>query len=216
MPFTKGHTRGDNPRPKPSIEGDLRTWVRNQAKPGISAKQKRNLLLKACGLESTFAPRIVLENLKRDSDGNLIVIATGRDGRILWSGKTKQLQYLTENQVKFSTPWSSTSKVEMVKAKRFSYLVRVLSEHGAQECTIKPLVRLSLQYFRLNLPNFYGLVRKVLSTVISRIVRVDGPLRCYSLQSKPFLLRKRKDLGLTLGTVPLWDWRRFEPSLLGS
>lgn len=165
--------------------------------------------MKACGLEATFTPNVVLESLGKDKDGNIVSVMTGRDGRFLWSGKTKLVRY-PDTKRKFSYPWNYISKNEKRKSARFSYMIRVLSESSLDSKAIRPLVRLALQFWQLDMNAFVRIGHKILSctpTVVCRRSSVADALRI-----KPTLLGLEKPLNrFGLESVPLWDRRRRPP-----
>jgi len=173
----------------------------------MSAKCRKNLFVEACGLEAIYAPRVVLENLRRDSNGDMISIATAGDGRILWSGKTKSIRNFAENATKFSSPYNSLDGVSIRKLKRFSYLAGRLSSKGFCEEAVKPLVRLCLQFWKLKFKDFNGLCRKIFSLAKCQQFKVDSYPRAVHLRIKPFRTGKWKTLGVGQGMAPLWCWK---------
>nr|WPE03613.1 MAG: RNA-dependent RNA polymerase [Beauveria bassiana splipalmivirus 1] len=170
-----------------------------------------NLLLEATGKEFTFTPKVVLETIvpgKGTEDDK--VIATGRDGRILWTGKAHKKS--PKEGRKFTFPWfgpNVTGQIER-KSKRFSYLVNRLSVEMLPKEAIKPLTRLAVQFHRLKWIDFKGLCKSVLST-LSQKVTFDGHSGVIRSRIKPYLLDKRKVLSSHSGiVVPLWDYRPKE------
>jgi hypothetical protein len=174
----------------------------------VSEKTRINAFVGAMGLKSCFAPRVVYESIKKDTDGVLISVSTGRDGRVIHVGKTnKSLRYLTEGMGKFSSPWSSVSKLEKWKAARFSYISVLVARMGLPEKAIKPLVRFASQFWKLGKESFKRFARYLVALISSgsMVRRTTGrdPLK----QFKPTLTGSVKILEHNLGSVPLWDWR---------
>jgi hypothetical protein len=172
-----------------------------------SAKSRTNLILRTCGLEATFAPRVVLETLVEGKDG-LVSVCTGRDGRILWSGKTKFLRHTDPGVVKrkFSSFRLSDGPFR-ARCDYFSYLVSVLSQTGIPRKGVEPLVRLSLKLFDLSLPAVRRIGRKILSCLETKF-QVRRKSVAHALPINPYLtgkvIKSRSEL---LVSVPLWDWR---------
>jgi hypothetical protein len=165
--------------------------------------------LKACGLEATFTPNVVLESLGKDKDGNVVSVMTGRDGRFLWSGQTKLVRYPDVTR-KFSYPWNSISKIEKRKSARFSYIIRIISESSLSLKAVRPLVRLALQFWQLDMNAFVRIGHKILSCTPTVVCRRSSAAR--ALRIKPTLLESEKPLNrFGLESVPLWDRRRKPP-----
>jgi hypothetical protein len=174
----------------------------------VCDKRRRNILKDALGLESTFAPLLVRETIIKDrKTGGLKSISSGRDGRPLYIGNTnKSLRYLKEGMGKFSSPWRNGTECARKKSKRFSYLCAVIAQCGLREKAIKPLVRLSAQFWKLRLKDFWSLTKLIiaLSSDGDMVRRTTARIR---LQSKPSLTGSVKNLGSNLGSVPLWEWK---------
>lgn len=175
-----------------------------------SVKTRTNLLVEITGLKACFAPKMVLETLVKGKDGENYSVATGRDGRTLWSGKTKLSRNPGQTR-KFSSPWHGLSKTVKWKSARISYLFRVFSENRLPVEAVKPLVRLAIQIWNLKTPNFVGLTRKLIATIGQPLSR-STYVRDYSSNGLiPYIRKEVKSKDSNLGSVPLWDWRRLEP-----
>nr|BED98309.1 MAG: RNA-dependent RNA polymerase [Aspergillus flavus narnavirus 1] len=202
--------RGVTPLHPDKIRKDLLLYSRmsSQRWEQLSPKGRLRLLVKSTGLEACFAPKTVLESLCKDKDGKVISVATGRDGRILWSGETKLVRY-PDTTRRFSSPWSYTSKSEKRKSARISYLFRVFSEQRLPEKAIRPLLRLCIQIWNLKMHDFVMLTRKVLSLAEHRIEPTSTRDHEFSSNGLiPYLTGKVvNSKNRNLGTVPLWDWR---------
>lgn len=176
-----------------------------------SVKARTNLLAEITGLTACFAPKVVLETLVKGKDGENYSVATGRDGRILWSGKTKHSRDPGFTR-KFSSPWHGLSKTVKWKSARISYLFRTFSENHLPVEAVKPLVRLAIQIWNLKTPNFIGLTRKLIATIGQPLSRSTYVCDYSSNRLIPYLTRKEvKSKDSNLGSVPLWDWRRLKP-----
>jgi len=162
-------------------------------------------------------PRMVLESLGRDKHGEPISVMTGRDGRVLWSGKTKMLRHSPEIARKFTSPWSNLSKSVKRKSARVSYLFRVFSEQRLPVKAVQPLWRLSLQLWKLKMDAFVRITRKILSCANLPICSRRTSEGRFPTQIKPYLVTgSEKQVLNGLITVPLWDWRRRLPPWLTS
>jgi len=171
----------------------------------VCDKRRRNIFVDAIGLSGCFAPKLVRETIFKDSDGSLKSAATGRDGRLFHVGTTnKSIKYLKEGAGKFSSSWVNTCSGGIWKSKKVSYLCAVVAQNGLNPKSIKPLVRLSVQFPKLDFKSFNALFKVCVSLNSSDKVRRTTALKCQ--QSKPFLTGSVKILP-KVGTVPLWDWK---------
>jgi hypothetical protein len=199
--------RGDSPLKVSDIRADLISLTKENSASNNwfkrSEKSRRNALLKACGLEATFTPKCVLETLTEDKEGNLVAVFTGRDGRQLWSGKTKLVRYPDVKQ-RFTSPWSYAPGKKW-KSSRFSYLLRCIVENGLPAKAVKPLVRLSPQFWKLDVNSFDAIIKKLLS-LVGRVVSRRTPVVLYRTVI-PFLSGKVVNSKSLLKQVPLWDFR---------
>jgi hypothetical protein len=174
----------------------------------ISERRRRNLFLEAMGKEFAFTPRVVLETVVPvEGDESNMIVATGRDGRVLWAGKAHKKS--PEKGRKFTFPWSGSTITGQFrrKLKRFSYLTSCLATRELPKEAIKPLVRLAVQFERLKWKDFKGLCKCVLRTLVQKVT-FDGYPGVLHSRIKPYLTGKRKVLDRNPGIViPLWDYR---------
>jgi len=195
---------------KSDIKSDLlrESKARLSKDSHVSDKRRRNLFVEILGLKACFAPFIVRETVIEHRKYGLASISSARDGRPLWIGTTnKSLKHdLKPGDGKFSSPWSSASKLDKMKSAKISYLSGIVADKGLCEKAIKPLVRLASQFWRLGWKDFKGLLSSIIATICSSS-KVRRTTALYRLQSKPTLLGRDKTLGADLGKVPLWGWR---------
>jgi hypothetical protein len=144
----------------------------------IKPSTRRNLILRTCGLESTFTPTYVLESVREDGKGGFESVCSDRNGRILWVGPTKNSTRV--ERWKF-TCFRDHANFNRRKSDRFSYLVDTLEKRGLSAEAVRPLWRLSLVFFTLKWKAFVRLVRAVIArldpnTKVRMVPRVN-PLR---------------------------------------
>jgi hypothetical protein len=169
--------------------------------------KRRDLLLEACDLRSTFSPRVVRETLYKGESGELRSLCTGRDGRKLWDGPTRKSLNREPGESKF-TYIRNQRGFPVWRSNRFSYLVSVLAEHKPVLKTVRPLLRLSVQFFKLDQKSFNGTLRAVIASLQTKIeVRHTAKNRRFK-RFKPCLLPDKEIKSINpMVTVPLWDWR---------
>lgn len=174
------------------------TWTKR------TVKARKNALVSICGLESIYAPVMVLENLRKEGD-NIQSVCTGRDGRVLWCGSTKLTKYPDVTRkftsFRYAPGWGFVRRLN-----KLSYLFSVLAETGLTAKSVKPLVRLSLQAFCLDWSHFKGLVKAILASLGTKI-KVRRPSVINILRIKPRLTGAEIKSKLSgLANIPLWEY----------
>jgi hypothetical protein len=179
----------------------------------LSPKYRRNLIVEACDLRSTFAPRVVRETLYEGDDGELRSLCTGRDGRKVWDGPARKAQYRAAGESRF-TFVRSLPRFQRYKSDRFSYIVSVLADYQPVLKTVRPLTRLAVQFSQLDTKSFKGIVRAVIASIPTKIeVRHKAEGRIPT-RVKPCLLGTEIKSISPMVAIPLWDWRTVRVRLL--
>jgi len=194
-----------NPVHLPTLRGKLSSISGDPNWGKRSLKARKNRLVAACGLESIYAPVMVLENLIKVKDGYESV-CTGRDGRVLWRGRTKLTRYPDVDK-KFTSPRYLLGRDTANRLGRLSSLFSDLSESGLPVKAIRPLSRLSLHFLDMKKRDFIATIRAVRACLETKI-EVRRPSGINILRNKPYLLGKEiKSKRSCLASVPLWDWK---------
>lgn len=172
-----------------------------------SFEKRRWHFLNALGLSKAFTPLIVCETVIKDSENNLVIVASAGDGRELGRYKPKNQKDLVLYMTKFSSPWSGRKDLKR-KADKLCNLSRLVARCGLPKEAIKPCVRLAAQYNKLSWTNFKRLVRcvTVKVTVLSNYKVRQPSLRESRLCSKPFRLKGVEISPQGEWKLPLWKW----------
>jgi hypothetical protein len=172
-----------------------------------TVKARKNALVSMCGLEPMYTPNWVRESIRELPDGTMQSVCTGRDGRILWKGTSKLSRRPTIDG-KFTSFRFSLGKRVRKRLDRMSYLFSVLAENKPTAKSVRPLIRLSLQWYSLQNKSFDGLLRKIKSS-LGRNCQVRRPSSISSIsKTKPRLIRgaEKKSNLIGLASIPIWDY----------
>jgi hypothetical protein len=152
-----------------------------------------------------MCPRVVLENLSEGKDG-IESVMTGRDGRVLFVGKAKKGVELGHRNTKF-TYLRSLHGTHTWRLNHLCYVLNaVASSKELPAKVIRPLTRVSLHAFSMELRSFKGACRAVLAALNAKI-EDRRPFLPARARIKPRLTGVEiKSKVPSLAKIPLWDW----------
>lgn len=188
------------------IKEELFGLSRKWAKTHISPKGKINALLKASGLEWTFAPNVVLETVVETEKGPMVHMSD-RKGRILASCKASKRTIENGTKQRFSSPWLVAHLMPLKKRTgKLSYILDLISREGLYEKAIRPLTRFFFQFLKLKNKDFKGLFRSIVA-VYSSNIKLGRNLRHLLVSyGKPTLLGGDKSSSDDGVRMPQWHW----------
>jgi hypothetical protein len=187
---------------KEKLFGLHQSWQKSQ----ISQKGKRNALLKAFGLEWTFAPNVVLERIIDTNDGPKVQYSD-RKGRILAECKPSRKALESGHKMRFTSPWLAGRILPLKRRTgKLSYILDFVSRFGLLREAIRPLTRLAAQFLKLSNKDFKGLVSSVCAVYSSKYKLGRNQRHSFASFGKPTLLSGEKSLSLDRARAPKWCW----------
>jgi len=177
--------------------------------PQKTVKNRKNTIASICGLEPIYMPNLALESLCTDRDGKIISVVTGRDGRFLWSGKTKLTKYPNAARRKFTYFRSLLPGGIVKRLDQISSLLTDISVFGLRKKTVSPLTRLSLFWLKMCNKDFKGLLQKIRSSLSTKQGVRRPTAKLDFSRFIPYLVEGMvvKSKSPDLAYAPVWEYR---------